>query len=232
MAKTKSVRKSVRHDPHEEDAAMTGSAVTEALSPRSLQRREEILGAATELFLEKGFSGYSIDDIIKRTGGSKRTIYKLFPCKQDLFGAIAQGVVQKILEPIEIPTLGARPIEDVLREFGENYIAVKTSSEFSKLYRSILTEAARFPDTCRCVFESGPAQVNAALAEVLAHYEARGDVAFTNRELAAEQFIAMLRTERMLAASLGIEPQPNKAAIRRHVANAVTTFLDGCRKRG
>jgi hypothetical protein len=56
-------------------------------------------------------------------------------------------------------------------------------------------------------------------------------VAFTNRELAAEQFVAMLRTERMLAASLGIEPQPNKAAIRRHVANAVTTFLDGCRKR-
>jgi AcrR family transcriptional regulator len=232
MTKTKSARKSVRHDPHEEGAAMSGNAVAETLSPRSLQRRDEILEAATELFLEKGFSGYSIDDIIKRTGGSKRTIYKLFPCKQDLFGAIAQGVVRKVLEPIEIPTLAGRPIEDVLREFGENYIAVKTSSEFSKLYRSILTEAARFPDTCRCVFESGPAQVNAALAEVLAHYEARGDVAFTNRELAAEQFIAMLRTERMLAASLGIEPQPNKAVIRRHVANAVTTFLDGCRKRG
>jgi TetR/AcrR family transcriptional regulator, mexJK operon transcriptional repressor len=232
MTRTKSALKLDRREPREEVLAVVDNAVAEELSPRALQRRQEILDAATELFLEKGFSGYSIDDIIKRTGGSKRTIYKLFPCKQDLFGAITQVVVQKILEPIEIPALGERPIEDVLREFGENYIAVKTTSEFSKLYRGILTEAVRFPETCRCVFEAGPARVNAALAEVLAHYEARGDVTFTNRELAAEQFIAMLRTERMLAASLGIEPQPNKAAIRRHVANTVTIFLDGCRKRG
>jgi TetR/AcrR family transcriptional regulator, mexJK operon transcriptional repressor len=119
--------------------------VTEELSPRALQRRQEILDTATALFLEKGSSGYSIDDIIKRTGGSKRTIYKLFPCKQDLFGAIAQVVVRKILEPIEIPALGERPIEDVLREFGENYIAVKTSGEFSKLYRSIWPRPRVFP---------------------------------------------------------------------------------------
>jgi AcrR family transcriptional regulator len=206
--------------------------VIEGLSPRATQRRQEILDAATTLFLEKGFSGYSIDDIIERTGGSKRTVYKLFPCKQDLYGAIAKGVVQKVLEPIEIPALGDRPIEDVLREFGENYLTVKTSPDFSKLYRGFLSEAVRFPETCRCVFESGPARVNAALAGVLAHFETRGDVSFENRELAAEQFIAMLRTERMFAASLGIEPPPAKAAINRHVANAVTIFLDGCRKRG
>lgn len=231
MNRTKSARKPERHESREEVAAAAGPTAIEGLSPRATQRRQEILDAATALFLEKGFSGYSIDDIIERTGGSKRTVYKLFPCKQDLYGAIAQGVVQKVLEPIEIPTIGDRPIDEVLREFGENYLAVKTSSEFSKLYRGILTEAVRFPDTCRCVFESGPARVNAALAEVLAHFEARGEVAFTNRELAAEQFISMLRTERMLAATLGIEPPPAKAAIKRHVANAVATFLDGCRRR-
>jgi AcrR family transcriptional regulator len=232
MTKAKSARKPDRREPHEEVLDVADIAVAEELSPRALQRRQEILDTATALFLEKGSSGYSIDDIIKRTGGSKRTIYKLFPCKQDLFGAIAQVVVRKILEPIEIPALGERPIDDVLREFGENYIAVKTSGEFSKLYGSILAEATRFPDTCRGVFEAGPARVNAALAEVLAHYEARGQVALTNRELAAEQFIAMLRTERMLAASIGLEPPPSKTAIRRLVANAVTIFLDGCRKRG
>jgi TetR/AcrR family transcriptional repressor of mexJK operon len=231
MTKTKIARKPNRREPDEMVAAGADIAMAEVLSPRSLQKRQEILDAATALFLEKGFSGYSIDDIIKRTGGSKRTVYKLFPCKQDLFGAITQGIVQKVLEPIAIPALGKQPIEEILREFGENYLAVKTSSEFSKLYRGILTEAVRFPDTCRCVFESGPAQVNAALTKVLAHFEASGEVAFTNRELAAEQFISMLRTERMLAAILGIEPQPSKAVIRRHVANAVTTFLDGCRRR-
>lgn len=228
MTTTRTARKPRRPELRKEAA---GAAAPDGLSPRSLQRRQEILDTATALFLERGFSGYSIDDIIKRTGGSKRTIYKLFPCKQDLFGAIAQGVVQKVLEPIEIPALGDRSIDDVLREFGENYIAVKTSADFSKLYRSILTEAARFPDTCRCVFESGPAQVNAALAGVLEHFEKRGDVEFEDRELAAEQFIAMLRTERMLAASLGVEPQPGTAAIRRHVASAVSTFLNGCRTR-
>jgi AcrR family transcriptional regulator len=231
MTKVKSARKPERREPHEEAAAAAGATVIEGLSPRATQRRQEILDAATSLFLEKGASGYSIDDIIERTGGSKRTVYKLFSCKDDLYGAITKSVVQKVLQPIETPAIGDRPIEEVLREFGENYLTVKTSAEFSKLYRGLLAEAARFPDTCRCVFEAGPAQVNAALAKVLAHFEARGDVSFTNRELAAEQFIAMLRTERMLASTLGIEPPPAKAAIKRHVANAVATFLDGCRKR-
>jgi len=41
-------------------------------------KREKIIKTASNLFLEKGFSYTSIDDIVKVTGGSKRNIYNEF----------------------------------------------------------------------------------------------------------------------------------------------------------
>jgi len=229
MSKTRPARKPERPEPLEEFEAVEAFDSGDGLSPRSIRRRQEILDAATSLFLEKGFSGCSIDDVIERTGGSKRTVYKLFPCKRDLFTAIAQGCAKKILQPIEMPKLVDRPIEDVLTEFGENFLKVMTSDEFGQLYRSVVSQAAHFPEVACGVFEAGPARVRAALMEVLAHYKARGEIDFPDLELAAEQFVSMLRTEYVFAVALGLRPPPDKVTIQRTVAQAISTFLNGCR---
>lgn len=55
---------------------------------RQHKRREAILGVAAELFLDKGFNNVSIDDIVRRSRGSKTTLYKMFRSKEALYEAV------------------------------------------------------------------------------------------------------------------------------------------------
>lgn len=53
------------------------------------RRRQEIIDAAEESFSEKGYDGVSMDSIAKSARYTKRTIYKYFSGKEDLFFAVA-----------------------------------------------------------------------------------------------------------------------------------------------
>src|SRR3546814_4647572 len=62
-------------------------------SRRQDERREKILQAATEVFFKSGFAGASIDEVIAKVGGSKRTIYDYFGNKEELFAEIGRAHV-------------------------------------------------------------------------------------------------------------------------------------------
>ncbi|HWB21871.1 MAG TPA: TetR/AcrR family transcriptional regulator [Gaiellaceae bacterium] len=50
--------------------------------PRSERAQQAILRAATELFLERGLAGTSVDEIAERAGVGKATIYRRWPSKE------------------------------------------------------------------------------------------------------------------------------------------------------
>src|SRR5262245_3793367 len=54
---------------------------------RGEARRQAMLQAAGELFLEHGFEGTSVSDVVKRSGGSLATLYAWFGSKEGLFEA-------------------------------------------------------------------------------------------------------------------------------------------------
>lgn len=59
--------------------------------------REKIAGEGRKLFLECGYSGMKMDDLAARCQMSKRTLYRLFPGKRDIFAVIADGHRQTML---------------------------------------------------------------------------------------------------------------------------------------
>jgi AcrR family transcriptional regulator len=65
-----------------------------------LERREEILETATELFAEHGFSDAVTQTLADRLGVGKGTIYRHFPSKRALFLAAADRVMRKMQEQI------------------------------------------------------------------------------------------------------------------------------------
>nr|WP_280043235.1 helix-turn-helix domain-containing protein [Pseudomonas sp. Hg5Tf]MDH2561210.1 helix-turn-helix domain containing protein [Pseudomonas sp. Hg5Tf] len=67
--------------------------------PRQVEKRQNILMAATEMFLEEGYAGVSVDAIIARIGGSKRTLYAYFGGKEGLFAAIVAQLCEDIVNP-------------------------------------------------------------------------------------------------------------------------------------
>jgi len=57
-------------------------------SRRSPETEAAVLAAAKELIGEKGYAGFSVDEVARRAGAGKTTIYRWYPTKADLFIAI------------------------------------------------------------------------------------------------------------------------------------------------
>ena len=65
---------------------------------RKEARPAELMAAALELFVEKGFAGTRLDDVAARAGVSKGTLYLYFDSKEALFKAVIQEGIVPVLE--------------------------------------------------------------------------------------------------------------------------------------
>lgn len=63
-------------------------------APRRERRKEarpgELLDAALDLFVEKGYAATRVDDVAARAGVSKGTLFLYFPSKEELFKAVVR----------------------------------------------------------------------------------------------------------------------------------------------
>src|SRR3954454_23357482 len=70
-------------------------------------RPQELLAAALDLFVERGFASTRLEDVARRAGGSKGTLYLYFANKEELFKAVVRENI--------VPAIGAA--EDVIAEY-------------------------------------------------------------------------------------------------------------------
>jgi AcrR family transcriptional regulator len=75
-------------------AADVGPSSDRPLQERQRANRDEVLGAAAEAFIERGYAATSIDDVADRLGCTKGRVYHYFRTKGELF----LGVHQKALD--------------------------------------------------------------------------------------------------------------------------------------
>ena len=67
--------------------------------PRSVHR-ENIVSAASALFMERGIAATSMDDIAKAAGYSKATLYVYFENKEEIVGILALNSMKKLYDYI------------------------------------------------------------------------------------------------------------------------------------
>src|SRR5919106_6413628 len=65
---------------------------------RTPRKRRAILAAATEVFLQHGYLGASMDEVAAKAGVSKQTVYKQFENKERLFAEIVLGTSDQLLD--------------------------------------------------------------------------------------------------------------------------------------
>jgi AcrR family transcriptional regulator len=63
---------------------------------RAGARPDEVLDAALALFIEKGFAATRVEDIARRAGVSKGTVYLYFPSKEEILEALVRRAVVPI----------------------------------------------------------------------------------------------------------------------------------------
>lgn len=88
-----------------------------ALSKREqtkAQNRAAILTAAKDVFLQMGYDGCNVRDIIRRTGLAAGTFYNYFPDKLSVFKALIDDFMQRLSEDVHQVREGAESLEDFL----------------------------------------------------------------------------------------------------------------------
>ena len=113
---------------------------------RKEARPPEILAAALGAFAERGFAATRLDDVARRAGVTKGTLYLYFPNKAELFKAVvAQAMVpslergEALLDANDAPAV--RLLDQVMRGWAE--LARSPAGAIPKI---VVSEAGNFPD--------------------------------------------------------------------------------------
>jgi AcrR family transcriptional regulator len=144
------------------------------------QRTEAILAAAAEVFIEQGFDGARVEDVARRAGIAKGTVYLYFPGKEALFRALVRQVAAAPL------ALGRRLLDGDAMSSAEMLraliAAIRTEvleSERRRVLRLLLTEGHRFPELAATyhdeVISRGMALIRAIVDRGIRRGEFRND---------------------------------------------------------
>jgi AcrR family transcriptional regulator len=201
---------------------------------RTQARRDAILEAALDLFRQQGYERASMNELVKRLGGSKATLYGYFPSKEELFMAVVKAVATSHLAatPTELLAVGGdATLESLLTSFGERMLSVLSNdAKALAVYRMVIAEAGQ-SDVGQLFYESGPAEFIQSLAALMASAIEYGELRRGDPVLLALQFSALVtaETEARLFQS---DPAPLSAAqIQALVRRAVDMFLAGATPR-
>jgi AcrR family transcriptional regulator len=106
---------------------------------RARSRREEILGAARELFFAKGYHGTTIEQVARLAGYSKRAVYLDFLNKDELFITLCVEGGDLLFQRLNQSRQQQTSLESGIELYLKAYIDF--SREQSEYYRMIFSEA-------------------------------------------------------------------------------------------
>jgi AcrR family transcriptional regulator len=110
------------------------------------ERPRQILEAALEVFAERGLAAARLDDIARRAGLSKGTIYLYFPNKEELFRDVVRNSVIAFIERGEARVEVVTDPKQALVCWMEGYWAWLRTPVFPVMHRLINSELHSFPD--------------------------------------------------------------------------------------
>jgi TetR/AcrR family transcriptional regulator, mexJK operon transcriptional repressor len=195
----------------------------------SLELRDRILKAATELFLTEGYGTTSIEAVAARAGVSKRTFYHRFDDKAALFAAVVHRIIEQIRPPASVPLLVGVTLEEILHRLAGLILRAALTPQAIALHRLVTAESQRFPNLIRAVHADGWAQEAATLiGDLLARQLPDPNLAVNHRVFAATQFLHLVvgQPQRRL---MGFGAPMTPEELDKWARDTVTLFLNGCR---
>jgi AcrR family transcriptional regulator len=117
-------------------------------------RPEEIIAAALELFVERGFAATRLDDVAARAGVSKGTLYLYFENKEDLFKAVVRGNMLPVLQHGETLVENfAGSSGELLQQLVRGWWELTGSTKIAGLPKLVIAEAGNFPDLAKFYYD-------------------------------------------------------------------------------
>lgn len=188
-----------------------------------VSKNEAILDAALEVMGERGLMA-SMDEIARRAGVSKQTIYNHYGSKAEMARAMAERRAHEIGQALDAPGAVDRP-EETLAAYACSLLQVILQPRALAIYRMAMAATTSMPEVARAIYEAGPKASRQQLAEFLRLENAAGRLSCPDPLQAAEFLGGMVLNRYQTAALFGADLQLSDDEIRRVAEEATLRFM-------
>ena len=144
---------------------------------RAEDRPREICAAALEVFAEKGFAAAKLDEIARRAGVSKGTLYLYFADKAELFRAVIRDTVAPRVAAVrDMADQLELPFSQIVRLFLANFAEMTTRLPVGAVAKIVIGESRNFPDLAKIWHDQVASGALSALESLIRRAQDRGEV--------------------------------------------------------
>lgn len=170
------------------------------------KRRLVLLEAALEEFFQSGFKAARMDDIARRAGLSKGTLYLYFESKDDLFKSIVETFAMPNVERVEAMAANAPGGVEGIRQIAQFAPVLIRHSRVPKLMKILIGDSTAFPETVRSYRTEVLERLIAVLANALSRSHAAGELHVPDPALTARLVIAPIALSGIWHVLFGDDP--------------------------
>ena len=139
-------------------------------------RPQELLAAALDLFVERGYAATRLDDVAARAGVSKGTLYLYFTNKEELFKAVVRENVVPVLGEAEgIVEAYEGSTADLFREIVLGWWERIGNTKLSGITKLMMAESSNFPEVTQFYHDEVITRGDAMVARMLERGVKRGE---------------------------------------------------------
>jgi len=189
-------------------------------------KRRQIIEGARAVFLAQGFDAASMNDIARKAGVSKGTLYVYFKSKEDLFEAIAEEQCGFQAERVFELDPADHNVSAVMTKLGAEFAHFLCNRSTSPI-RTVIAIADRMPEIGRQFYEAGPAVGIGKLSRYLQAQVAAGvlDIDIADCDIVAAQFLESCLAGTFKPVLFNFAPPPPPERIAHVVGIAVRVFM-------
>lgn len=199
------------------------------MTARGQARRLAMIDAAKAVFIENGYERTTLDMVIARAGGSRRTLYECFGDKAGLFRAVVEDNTEALLSTLADMPRELRTPRDVLNHYATAYLDMVLSADALAFFRLMVAESPKFPELGEAFYQAGPLRLRNHLTEYLRRAHDAGQLQVPDPLLAARHFFGLIKSDHQMSALLCTTAGASQRDTSADARAAVDVFLRGYR---
>src|SRR5215213_10709579 len=181
----KKTRKSAANPAHRRAGEKAPAAAASPKPPsnraeRAAERRGAIIEAAMDEFIARGFAATRLDDIAKRAGVAKGTIYLHFKDKESMFEELIRTAIVPLVGRMQGPPSLGGSVRDAIEGFALAFIHEIASTRRGDIVRLIVAEGPRFPAIADFYYREVVSRGLAGMRALIELGIARGEIRHEN----------------------------------------------------
>jgi AcrR family transcriptional regulator len=199
-------------------AAKRGMVGRPTRAEKAAGRRDAIVAAALEEFAQRGYAATRLDDIARRAGVAKGTIYLHFKDKEALFLELLRAELGSRVSRLDGPLPDSVPTRAIIEAFVQMFLREVLPTRRADIIRLVMTEGPNLPALAEFYYREVVERGIGAMTKLMERAAARGELRHPGLAKFPQLVVAPALVAVMWNALFGkISPLDTEAMLRTHI---------------